>query len=240
MKMTEISRPERPREKLLAMGAGALGSAELLAILLRTGTRTGRGAEARSESAVEVAGRLLSKAGGSLGRLSAMGKGDLSSIKGIGRDKAATVMAAFELGRRFMAEMSDIRKVPLTSSEMVYKMMWPGMKGLEHEECWALMLNASRYVKDKVRMSVGGGSATTVDVPGIIKAALDSRARAIILVHNHPSGNPRPGNADNRETEALRVASEAVGLQLLDHVIVCDDCWFSYADGEVGFRERLD
>ena len=233
MRIDEIRQADRPREKLLEMGAEALGCAELLAIILRTGTRTGSGDSARSESAVEVAGRLMAKADGSLVKLSAMDVGELSSVPGIKKDKAAAVYAAFELGRRFMAEVSDTRKVPVTSSGMVYEMMRPRMKGLEHEECWMLVLNSSRYVRDKVKMSVGGRTSTTIDVQEVIRAALDRRAGSIVLVHNHPSGNPLPGKADNRETEALRVAAEAVGLQLLDHIIVCDDCYFSYADGEI-------
>ena len=230
MKILELCESERPREKMLSRGPGALGNAELLAIILRTGTRTGSKSSPSVESAIDVANNLLRKAGGSLQELSRMSTAQLSTVPGVKGIKALSVMAALELGRRFMAEASPVSKRPLTCSRMVYDIMIPRLKGLSHEECWVMTLNAAHYVTGTVQMSKGGGTSTIIDVRGILKTALDERATAIILIHNHPSGNPRPGKADVSETEALRKAAESVSIPMLDHVIVCDDCYFSFAE----------
>lgn len=226
MKIIEMCEAERPREKMLEKGPGALGSAELLAILIRTGTHV----DGHSESAVEVSNRLLAAAGGSLMKLFHMSVGDLSQVKGIKGVKALTVAAAIELGRRFMTEASGLSKVPVTGPDLVYNMMRPALKGLTHEECWVLFLNNARYVTAKRQMTSGGSSSTVIDVRGIVKEALDLHATGIILVHNHPSGNPVPGTADMEETLQLKQAAESMDISLLDHVVVCDDSYYSFSD----------
>lgn len=236
MKIQDICESERPREKMLAKGPRSLGNAELLAVLLRTGTRTGTGDSAVSENAIDIANRLLSLAGGSLLKLAYMSAKEISSVQGIKNGKAVSVLAAMELGRRFMAESPGLSKIPLTDAGMVYDLMRPQLKGLTHEECWVVMLNNARYVVGKTMMTRGGSSSTTIDVKDIVRQALDMKASAIILVHNHPSGNPRPGKADMDETMALKQAAEAMDMLLLDHVIVCDDCYFSFADENVTIR----
>lgn len=225
MKISELCESERPREKMLREGPRAMSNAELLAILLRTGTR--------EYGAVELAGRLLELSSGSLTRLADMPLRQMAAVKGIKETKAVSVCAAFELGRRFLSEGMNIRKTPITDAAEVYKIMIPRLKGLTHEECWILLLNNARYVVHKCRTSSGGGAATVIDIRDIISMALQYRASGIILVHNHPSGNPRPGNADLQQTSALRRAADAMDISLLDHVIVCDDCYFSFCDNEV-------
>lgn len=235
--MQDICESERPREKMLAQGSRSLGNAEILAVLLRTGTRTGTGDKIRSESAIDIANRLLSMAGGSLIKLACMSAKEISSVPGIKNGKAVSVMAALELGRRFMAESPGLDKIPLTDAGMVFDLMRSHMKGLRHEECWIVMLNNARYVTGKKMMAQGGSSSTTIDVKDIVRQALDANASAIVLVHNHPSGNPRPGKADMDETLALKQAAEAMDMLLLDHVIICDDCYFSFSDERVTVRK---
>ena len=152
------------------------------------------------------------------------------SLPGVGPGKAASVLAAFELGRRFLQEASSIVKTPVLTARQVHDLMIPKLKGLQHEECWVLFLNEHQYLVGKLRVSSGGGNSTTMDIRQIIRAALDKGAAALILVHNHPSGNPRPGPADIRRTEELRKGVSAVGLTLLDHVVVADDACFSFSD----------
>lgn len=210
---------------MLRQGPAAMSNAELLAILLRTGTR--------SCGVVELAGRLLALASGSLTRLSEMPLQDMAALDGVKQAKAVSICAAFELARRFLSEGMDIQKTPVTDAEDVYKLMIPRLKGLQHEECWLLLLNRSHYLIHRCRMSSGGGSATIIDIRDIIAKALQHKASALVLIHNHPSGNPRPGTADLQQTAALRQAADSMDIQLLDHVIVSDDCWFSFCDNEV-------
>lgn len=222
MKISEMHGAERPREKALARGVGALSDGELISIFIRIG-RVG-------ESAVDLAQALLSSAGGSLGGVASMGVADLMRVPGIGEAKAVQVAAAFELGRRFVAESFRYEKTPLTSSKQLYFMMLPLLKGLGHEECWVVFLNKALFLLGRERISEGGIDFTSMDVREVLKAALDWKASGVVLVHNHPSGNPRPGRADISETERLRAALSTCDISLLDHVIVADDSFYSFAD----------
>lgn len=222
MKIKDLCADERPREKMLARGAGSLSDGELLAVLLRNGNR--------DESALDLARRLLSLAGGRLGTLFNLSPDKLRSLHGIGPCKSASVLAAFELGRRFLLEESSVVKTPLMTARQIYDRMIPQLKGLQHEECWILFLNEHNYLLDRIRASSGGGNSTVIDIRQIIRTALDKRAASLILVHNHPTGNPTPSAADIRHTDELRRGVSAVGLVLLDHVVVADDSFFSFAD----------
>lgn len=199
-----------------------MSDAELLAILLRTGDR--------SRSVLDLAGALLSECGGNLIRLSNMELDEICRIKGIKKDKAATVMAAFELGRRFLTEVADTLKISVSTAADVYRAVIPSLKGLTHEECWVLYLNRARYILGRERMSTGGSWSTTIDVRDIIRSALKRKAGCIILVHNHPSGNPEPSGDDIQATGDLKRAASMMGILLLDHVVVCDDCYYSFND----------
>ena len=222
MGIKDLRADERPREKMLARGAGSLSNGELLAVLLRSGNPR--------SSAIDLARELLDLADGRLCALFNLPQERMLSLPGIGTGKAASVIAAFELGRRFLAEESSVVKRPLLTARRVHELMLPQLKGLQHEECWILFLNDHQYLVGKVRATSGGGSSTVFDIRQIIRAALDKGASALILVHNHPSGNPTPGPADIKRTEELRKGVAAVGLQLLDHVVVSDDCCFSFSD----------
>ena len=222
MKIKELSAAERPREKMLSRGAGSLSDGELLAVLLRSGNR--------DASALDLARQLLGLADGRLSALFNLPQERMLSLPGIGPGKAASVIAAFELGRRFLQEEFSLVKKPLLTARSVYEMMIPQLKGLQHEECWVLFLNDHNYLAGKAKVTSGGGSSTVIDVRQVIRTALDKGASAIILVHNHPSGNPTPSPADVRQTDAVRKGVGAVGLTLLDHIVVADDSFFSFSD----------
>ena len=211
---------ERPREKLMQRGASALTNTELLAILLRSGNRT--------ESAVDLARNLLS-AGGSLAGLAREGAARLMAIGGIGPAKATTVEAAFELARRLAAEIPG-DEITIRTSDTVARMMGPRLRDLPHEECWALYLNRGQKLLGKECISRGGLSSTVVDLKIIVKKAVEHLASGLILVHNHPSGNPHPGQQDREQTEALRKAAAALDISLIDHIIIARKKFFSFSD----------
>ena len=225
MKIKELTEGERPRERMMEFGAESLGTGELLAILLRSGTR--------GESAVDLAQRMLAMAGGSLVQLSRIPVDRLRAQRGLGGTKVLPVIAALELGRRFMAEESRQEKIPVIAPAQVYIMMKPELKGLETEECWVIYLNVAKYVISKECVSSGGLNATIMDCKRIVASALDRKAQALVLVHNHPSGNPRPGSEDIRQTAALRAALKPFSIELLDHVVFSDDSYYSFADETV-------
>ena len=225
MKIKDLCASERPREKMLSQGVGSLSNGELLAVLLRSGNR--------NASAIELAQQLLGICDGSLCTLFNMSADRMRTVPGIGDGKASSILAAFELGKRFLLEESGIQKKSIVSARMAYDLMVPQLKGLRHEECWILLLNDSNYIIGKACVSSGGGRATVMDVRQIIKAALDKMASGIIMLHNHTSGNPRPSKADMEQTEILHKACKSCGLVLTDHIVLCDDCFFSFADEQV-------
>lgn len=221
MKLKELNIEERPRERLIAKGSSALGNAELLAILLRTGSG--------NKNVLEMSHELLAAAG-SLTELSAMSIDKMQAIGGIGRNKAATVTAAFELGRRFAAEGSRSPCRAITNASQIFSIMFPVLKGIDHEECWILYLNRANHILYKEKVSTGGLSSTTIDTNSILRKAIEKKADGIILVHNHPSGNPQPGKADVVETERLKKAAETFSISMLDHVIISDSGYYSFTD----------
>lgn len=231
MRMKEIVKEERPRERLLRSGAGALGAAELVAILLRMGN--GR------QNVLEMAHELLAKAGDLTG-LSSMSIEKMVEIPGIGKDKAATLSAAIELGRRFQAEASKAGRVAVTQAKQIYNELIPMLRGLDHEECWVVYLNRSNYIISKERQTSGGLSSTVIDIGTIIRKALEKKSEGIILVHNHPSGNPYPGTSDIKETGKLKKAADTCGISLLDHIIISDGRFYSFADEQMSVAEVQD
>ena len=219
MKIHELSESERPREKLMARGAEALSDGELLAILLRTGRR--------GESALELAQRLLGLADGRLSGLFECDADYFAALPGVGVPKAATLLAAFELGRRFMQEESA-GGAPVADPQQIYELMRPRLKGLAHEECWEILLDRRNRVIKSVKLTKGGSRATVIDIPAIIRIAFEKAAAGIVLVHNHPIGDPRPSRADIRETNALRDACASCSIALIDHIIVADEHFYSF------------
>lgn len=225
MKIKELGMDDRPREKMAEKGLGALSNAELIATMVRTGSR--------KDNAVDISRMLLRSAGDSLVTLSGMSVKQMCRTAGIGPGKAASVVEAFELGRRCAVESSTIDKVSITDPAMIYRHMLHLMKGLAHEECWVIYLNRANYILGKERLSSGGTSSTVIDVKMIIKNALEMLASGIILVHNHPSGNPQPGACDIKQTGILKKAAETFDISLLDHIIIADDRFYSFAEERV-------
>ena len=225
MKLKELNKQERPREKMMARGANALTDVELLAILLRTGTST--------RNVVDVARELLRAADDRLGSVAAMSLDRLRQVEGIGPSKAVAVAAAFELGRRLALEVGMENVPRMDSPAKVYRVMLPLLRDLDHEECWVLFLNKSNGLIAKERMTSGGQDFTVMDKRVVVRRALEKKAASIILVHNHPSGNAMPSVEDINQTRDLGRALSACGLQLLDHVIVAGASYYSFSDEQV-------
>ncbi len=219
--MTQWAVEERPREKGLANGVQQLSDTELIAILLRSGTR--------NMTAVELARQLLLQVDHNLQELGKLAVHDLLKQKGIGPAKAICLLAALELGRR-RGGIQQIEKTPVKSSRTVFHLFHPLLGDLDHEEFWLLMLNRANRVLGRFKVSQGGLSGTVIDTRIILKKALDNLASSIIVCHNHPSGNTQPSDADVKITEKLKKASEMLEIKLLDHVIIADKSYFSFAD----------
>lgn len=222
MKISDIAPEERPIERLISKGANALTNTELLAILLKSGTTR--------SSVLEVAAEVLHEAEGSLVVLSSYSVEKLTDIVGVGTMKAATIVAAFELGRRFSSENSGNRRLPIGSARMVYDLVGPLMKGLTHEECRVLYLNNAGYLVNMETMSSGGFDETVLDSKMIIGRVLEKKATRVIIVHNHPSGSPEPSTSDASLTRNMREALSKFRITLMDHVIISDDSYFSFAE----------
>ena len=231
MRLKELCLDDRPREKMMEKGPSALSNAELLAIMIRTGTG--------KMNAVDLARLLLQTAEGRLNAIADMSMEKLCSVNGIGPGKAVTIAAAFELGRRSALEKVIPEKLSVSSPKIVFRMMLPLLRGLDHEECWVLFLNRANYVLGKDKVSVGGMESTVVDVKMILRRALERKAAGVILVHNHPSGSAMPGQADIRQTGLLRKALQSCEIQLIDHVIIAEDSWYSFADEQL-VAEKID
>ena len=226
MKILDMCPDERPREKMRQRGAKALSNADLLAILLGSGTG--------GRSVIDVAQDLMVSAGGRLSLLGAMPLERLVSHKGVGEARAVTIAAALELGRRSFEELSVVDKRSITSPEMVYQLMLPQLKNLDHEECWILYLNRANFLIGKEMITSGSLESTLIDTGRILRKAIEKQCSYVILVHNHPSGSPRPGQADIYQTEVLRKALSAVGIHLADHVVIAEDAFYSFNEERIG------
>lgn len=211
----------RPREKMLKLGAASLTDVELLAILLRSGST--------SYTVVEVAQQMLNRVNNSLNDLGKLNVSQLTRFNGIGPAKAVTVLAALELGRR-RKETEPTERPNINSSTAAIKIMQPILADLPHEEFWILILNHSNRLVDKMRVSQGGIAGTVVDTKLIMRTALDKLATSIIMVHNHPSGNNQPSAEDKQITERVKRAASTLDINLLDHIIITDGSCYSFAD----------
>lgn len=212
---------DRPREKLLNKGIQSLSDAELIAILLGSGSR--------ELTAVELAKHILGSVQHNLGQLGKKNVHELMQFKGIGEAKAISLIAAMEIGRRRkIDDLTDKKKI--TASRDVFEFFQPLLCDLPHEEFWVLFLNRSNKIIDKLKISQGGISGTIIDVRIILKAALERLASSVILCHNHPSGNLQPSQADRSITDKLKEASKLLDIALLDHIIVTDTNHFSFLD----------
>lgn len=225
MKIKDLFQDERPRERLLKNGAGSLSDVELLAVLLRTGNK--------QLNAMELARSLLEGAEGKIAGLASMSTDNLLQLNGMGPAKAATLAAGFELGRRCAVGNVNTKIKSIASPANVYRLMLPHMRALDHEECWTLFLNRVNHLIGKEMMSSGGLESTVIDCKAIVRKALEKKASGVILVHNHPSGSPLPGTADIQQTQSLKKALMACDISLIDHVVIADGCYYSFADEEV-------
>ena len=215
---------DRPREKMIAKGASALSDAELIAILIGSGTA--------NETTVNLGQKVLANASNNLNELGRFSIKELTKTKGIGTAKAITIMAALELGRRRKISEVITRK-QITSSNDVIELFQPNLADLPHEEFWVLLLNRANKIIERIKISEGGFTATIVDVRKIMKTALDHKAIGIILCHNHPSGNPNPSNEDISITAKIKQAASTLDINLLDHVIITPTKCFSMADNSL-------
>ncbi|HEY5499082.1 MAG TPA: DNA repair protein RadC [Bacteroidales bacterium] len=213
---------DRPREKMIRSGAEALSNAELLAILLGSGSQ--------QESALDLAKRVLNDAGNNLNEL---GKTSINTLctkfHGIGPVKAVTITAALELGKRRRSSEA-VKKPQISNSKDIYEHFHARLIDLSHEECWLLLMNNQHRIIDTLRISHGGVSETTVDPKIVMKFALEKLASAIVLCHNHPSGNPYPSSCDDKITNKLKMACANMDIQLTDHLIFSENGYYSYAD----------
>lgn len=212
---------DRPREKMLAKGIRSLSEAELIAILIGSGNL--------EESAVEVSRRIMASVNNNLNELGKKNIDDLRKFKGIGPAKAITISAAMELGRRRKETEPDEKPKVVTSADAA-RIFKPLLSDLPHEEFWILLLNRNNLVIDKMMVSQGGLSGTIIDVRIILKMALDKLACSIILCHNHPSGNLVPSEADKNITKKIKEAGKHMDIPVLDHLIIGNDAYFSFAD----------
>jgi DNA repair protein RadC len=212
---------DRPREKLVLKGKFSLSDAELIAILLGSGTPT--------LSAVDLAKRILQNSGNDLHALAMLSVKEMMKIKGIGEAKAIAIVAAMELGRR-RKELEVLQKPKITSSHSVYEILKSDLLDIPHEEFWVLLLNRANRVIKKVRISQGGVSGTVVDPRIIFKLAVEALASGIIVAHNHPSGNLTASQADILLTQKLKEGGKLLEIQVLDHVIIAGQKYFSFAD----------
>lgn len=215
------SQDDQPREKLLYKGKSALSDAELVAILIGSGNR--------EESAVALCKRILGSVDNNLSALGKLSVKQLMQFKGIGEAKAVTIAAALELGRRRRGEEA-LEKKQISSSRSVFEVMQPVIGELQHEEFWIIYLNNSNKVIQKNQLSKGGITGTLVDVRLVLKTALEVGATGLILAHNHPSGTLRPSEADKQITEKLKTAAQSLDIKVLDHLIITENAYFSFAD----------
>ncbi len=212
---------DRPREKMISKGVMALSEAELIAILIGSGNAT--------ESAVELSRRILQSTQNNLNKLGKYRLADFTQFKGIGEAKGVTIMAALELGRRRKA-CDVVITEQIKSSDDAYNIIMPILLDLSHEEFWIILLNQAHRVISKHRISVGGVSSTTADIKIIMRHVVTELASAIVLCHNHPSGTPKPSPQDIELTKKIKSAAENFDSRVLDHIIVFESGFYSFAD----------
>lgn len=215
---------DRPREKLLLKGKQALSDAELIAILIGSGTV--------SMTAVELAKQILQKVNNNLHELAKLSLKDLQTFKGIGEAKAISIISALELGRR-RKDSEPTKKNKISSSQDVYELIKPHLLDLYYEEFWVIFMNQGNVVIQKEKISAGGISGTVADIKIIFKKAIELLSNNIILIHNHPSGNLKPSDADIQLTRKMKEGGKLVDINVLDHLIFTDNGFYSFADENI-------
>ena len=221
LNINEWAVEDRPREKLLRLGAEALTNAELLAILIGSGSTT--------ESAVDLMKHVLGDCGNNLNQLGKLTVRQLTAYHGVGEAKAVTILAACELGKRRQKERA-LERTQLNSAVAIYDFMLPQMPDLAVEEAWLLFMNQNFKLLRCMRLSRGGITETSVDVRVVMKEALLSGATVLALCHNHPSGNVKPSTDDDRITRRVQQACELMRIHFLDHLVITDGLYYSYQE----------
>lgn len=221
LNLKSLAQDDRPREKLVALGRQSLSDAELLAIILGSGNKT--------ETAVQLAQRILHQNKNNINEVAKLSLNDLKKFKGIGIVKAINIAASFELGRR-KSDLDSLERIKITSSKTAYQLLQKRLSDLPHEEFWLLILNRANQVIKEEFISKGGISGTIVDVRLICKSAIENNASGIIIAHNHPSGQIIPSKQDKEITIKLKSALILFDVSLLDHLIIGDLNYFSFAD----------
>ena len=221
MSIKFLAEDDRPREKFLLKGKNSLSDAELLAVIMGSGNR--------DESAVELGRKILDSVGNNWHNLSLLQISDLMKFKGIGEAKAISIAVALEIGRRRAAQEVP-EKVQITNSQETYKVLYPYLSDLQTEEFWAIYLNQNNRILGKGKLSSGGINQSVVDVRILFKTALEHLATGIIISHNHPSGNLKPSSEDLKITKQIAEAGKILNIQLLDHLIIAQNSYLSFAD----------
>ena len=221
LSVKQWAKEDRPREKMMTLGAEALTSAELLAILIGSGNDR--------ESSVDLMKRLLNDCDNNLAKLSKMSKEQLMTYHGIGEAKAITILAACELGKRREASVMPERKTFKTAHD-IYNHLWSRMRDIDVEESYVILMNQAYREIKTVRLSHGGITETAVDVRLIMKEALMCNATVVAIAHNHPSGNVRPSRDDEQLTRKISEACQTMRLYFLDHVIITDGDYYSFRE----------
>jgi DNA repair protein RadC len=221
MKIKDMAHDDMPREKLMEKGAQACSDSELLAILLRSGTA--------GMSVLEMSRQLLSSSGNSLDALGRKSIDELTSIKGLGRTKAITLAAAFELGNR-RALCGVQKRTQITQTDQMVEVFRSVLNNKDHEEFWVAYLDQSHHLIKNERISEGGYTSTIADVRKILREALVCKAQNIAVAHNHPSGNPSPSRDDEALTRKIKEAARLMDIRLLDHIIIAHNQYYSFSE----------
>ena len=221
MSIKFLAEDDRPREKFLLKGKNSLSDAELLAIIMGSGNR--------EDSAVELGRKILGSVENNWHNLSLLSLSDLMKFKGVGEAKAISIAAALEIGHRRAAQEVP-EKIQIRESKDIYKVLQPYLSDLQTEEFWAVFLNQNNRIVGKARLSAGGINQSVVDVRILFKTALEHLSTAITIAHNHPSGNLKPSQEDLRITKQIADAGKILNIQLLDHLIISQNAYFSFAD----------
>ena len=215
---------DRPREKLISQGKSVLTDAELIAILIGSGTK--------KESAVELSKRILNSVNNNINQLAALTFEQLTKFRGIGEARAVSIITALELGKRRHFEFVEQKPI-IKSSKDAFQIIHPIIGELQHEEFWVLYLNNSNKVIGKEQLSKGGITATMVDVRLLFKKAVILASVGIIVCHNHPSGKLSPSKSDELLTQKIKEAGQTLDIKLLDHIIITQKDYFSFADNQM-------
>lgn len=221
MSIKFLAEDDRPREKFLQKGKNSLSDSELLAIIMRNGNK--------DESALELSRRILTSVNNNWNQLSLLSVKDLMRFKGVGQVKAITIATALEIGRR-RAGQEIPEKLLISNSSDGYKILRNYLSDLRTEEFWAIFLNQSNRVLHFAQLTQGGINQSIVDIRILFKTALDHYATALIIAHNHPSGNLKPSKEDLEITQRIKEAGKMLNIQLLDHLIITQNAYFSFSD----------